>query len=495
MSKKFVFVNLSIRSGYNSGVNHGLAYLAPIVRRYGYEPHIINMRSEMSIDDFRSRIDALEPSIVGFSCVSNQLMNLAKYSGALKDKKLLRLAGGIAATLEPEELLSCTHVDGACVGEGEIPIKALLDNINNGRSIFDTEGFYWKTGEGIKKNRVAQFMTDLSMLDFPDYTIFEDYIVSNRGNILITLSRGCPYNCTYCCNEAIRKVYPSAKNYFRVPSVEHSIQLLERMVARYPGTKYIQFEDDLLISDKVWFGNFSEEYKKRIGLPYSCCVRAEYINTDIARYMRSSNCVKVLIGLESGNERLRTDLLGRRYSDGLFVEKSKIIKDQGIELYTFNMVGFPTETEEQARDTLKLNKMVRADNGICTFFYPYRGTELYKLCEKDGLLKEGSREVTNYNTAPAIKLKGMSERACIRYQRKIMKYLISQAVRYNYKKYASLNPGFRKYPYYLYLWFALWAKPNLARIIFCHNFLFSLFSDIKKRIYIKKQIVRDKACK
>jgi len=486
MGNRFVFVNLSIRSGYNSGINHGLAYLVPIVKKYGYEPHVINMRSEMSVDDFASKVDSLNPSIVGFSCVSNQLVNLTKYSRAIKGKKLLQLAGGVAATLEPEELLSSTSVDGACVGEGEIPLNNLLENIKHGRDIFGTDGFCWRRGEGVRKSPAVQFITDLSELEFPDYSIFEDYIVSNRGNLLITLSRGCPYNCTYCCNEAIRKVYPSPKKYFRVPSVEHSIALLVRMVARYPGTRYIQFEDDLLISDKEWFGNFSQEYKKRIDLPYSCCVRGEYINTDIAKYLKSSNCVKVLIGLESGNERLRNELLSRRYSNALFLEKAKIIKDQGIELYTFNMVGFPTETEEALRDTLKLNMMAQADNGICTFFYPYRGTELYRLCQRDGLLKEEASQITNYNTRPAIRLIGMSEKACIRYQRKITNYLVSQAVKYNYKKYAMKNPGFMKYPHYLYLWFALWAKPNLVRIVFSSTILFSVFSKVKRHIYGKK---------
>ena len=450
---------------------------------------MINLRSDIGIKEFINRIDALEPSMVGFSCISsNQLEYLVKYSKALAEKNILQLAGGVCATLNPEEVLSRSAVKGVCIGEGEVPLENLFTNIAGGKDIFYTEGFYWNTNGQVKKNPVPQYEPNLSNFEFPDYTIFDDSVVCNRGIILVLLSRGCPYSCTYCCNAALKKVYPASSKYFRVPSVEYSIEFLKKMIIRYPQTKFIEFEDDLLISNKRWFENFASEYKKRINIPYSICARPEYINKDIVKCLKNSGCEKALVGLESGNERLRRDLLNRNYSNELFIEKAKIIKDAGIELFTFNMVGFPFETKEEMQDTLELNRRAEPDTGFCTFFYPYKGTELYALCDREGLLKDRKEmaKITNYNTKPAIKLTSVKEKECIKYQKKIMSYLVMQLIRYNYKK---------SHRSYLYLWFEYYAKPRLIQFIFSRNYLFFCYSKIKSFLYYKKTRLLKKTIK
>lgn len=487
MKKKFVFVNLSIRSGYNSGINHGIAYLVPIIKRHSYEVSVINIRSEITPGQFLDKINSLSPDILAFSCMSNQFIHLCKYSNAVKDKKILQISGGVCATLEPERILTSTSIKGVCIGEGEIPLENLLNNIAHRTNILDTHGFYWEDNGGIKKNPVSEFVSDLTSLDFPDYTVFDDLVVSNHGILLITISRGCPYNCSYCCNEAIKSVYASGYKYFRIPSVEHSIILLERIISRYPRLKTIQFEDDLLIANEAWFKDFAVEYKKKIKLPYSCCVRAEYINKNIVGLMKQSGCVRALIGLESGNEHLRNKILNRKYSNANFIEKAKIIKDEGIKLYTFNIVGFPFEGKKEINDTLELNKRIEPDDGVCTFFYPYRGTELYRICEQEGLLKDekDTLKITNYNTKPAIRLKGLTEKECVKFQKIITFYLIKQSFKYEYKKFCNSCPGIKRYPYFVYLWLTVYVKPILMRIIYNYDMLFSYFTKAKEYLYYK----------
>ncbi|UCD55171.1 MAG: radical SAM protein, partial [Candidatus Omnitrophota bacterium] len=377
MNKKFVFINLSINSGYTSGENHGIAHLIPIVRKHSYEPAFLNIRSEITCKEFRNKIDKINPSIVGFSCTSHQFKYLVKYSKELAGRSgILQIAGGPGPTLDPEGLLSKSAVKGVCIGEGEVPIDNLLNNIEGGRDIFNTESFCWRTDGGIKKNSVQQFVHDLSTLDFPDYSLFSRDVVINNGSLLITLSRGCPYDCYYCSNAALRSLYPSPKGYFRIPSVEHSIELLEGMIKQYPETKFIIFEDDLLIANKAWFEGFATEYRKRINLPYSADVRAEYITPDIIKALKNSGCERVLLGLESGNEDIRNNVLNRKHSNNLIIEKSKMIKDAGFPLFTFNIVGLPFESGKQMEDTFNLNLEIKPNHGVCTFFYPYKGTVL-----------------------------------------------------------------------------------------------------------------------
>ncbi len=430
MNKNFLFINLSIECGFNTGVNHGIAFLVPIVRKHFYNVNCLNIRSEISAKEFRNKIEDFNPSIVGFSCTSHQLKYLIKYSRELeKYPQILQISGGVSSTLDPEWILTRTAIKGACIGEGEIALDNLLNNIENAQNIFDTKGFYWRINGQIKKNSIPQFIIDLSTIDFPDYTIFERDLVTRGGDLFIMLSRGCPYNCYYCCNKTLSNVYPSSKGYFRLPSVEYSIKLLERTIKQYPEVEFVHFEDDLLIANKNWFENFAEEYRTRINKPYRLCVRVECVNPDIVKALKYSGCKRALLGLESGNENLRNNLLNRKYSNSLLIEKCKMIKEAGIDLSTFNIVGFPFESKKEMMETLQLNRKIASNMGICTFFYPYKGTELYRICREENLLKneEEMIEITNYNTRPSVKMTAKQEEDCIYFQKKISDYLNRQS--------------------------------------------------------------------
>ena len=166
--KRFVFVNLSVESGYY-GVNHGIAYLVPIVRRNGFDVSVLYIVADMGSEEFRKRIAGLDPSIVGYSCTSPQTGYLAKYSKAIKGLSgVLQIAGGVGPTLDPEGVLGGTSVDGVVVGEGEVPLDALLKALSAGGDIYSTKGFYWRRGGELTRNAIPPFAPDLSQLDYPD---------------------------------------------------------------------------------------------------------------------------------------------------------------------------------------------------------------------------------------------------------------------------------------------------------------------------------------
>ncbi len=437
--KTFVFVNLSVESGYY-GATHGIAYLVPIVRRNGFKVSVLQIVGDIGSEEFRRRIEGLNPSIVGYSCTSPQTRYLAKYSKAIEDlPDILQIAGGVGPTLDPEGVLARTCVDGVAIGEGEIPLDSLLKAVDQGGNIYSTEGFYWHRDGEIERNAIPQFISDLSQLDYPDYSVFDKHVVQPVSSLNLMLSRGCPYSCNYCSNKALRSVYPSAKGYFRVPSIEHSIHLLETMIKQYPETTYINFEDDLLIAKKQWFLSFAEAYRKRIRIPYRADVRTECIDEDILRALKDSGCDLVFLGLESGNEDLRKRVLNRHHSNEEIIEKARMVRNAGLKLFTFNMVGLPFETRQALRDTFALNKKIESDCGECTFFYPFPGTALYETCKKENLLKEASEaeSLTNYNTRPAISLGPAQEQEVIRARKKLLDYLAWRDLKYEHRKFRS----------------------------------------------------------
>ena len=425
LDKRFLFASLCVDSGYHTGINHGIASLVPVVRKYSYQVSNLNIRSHQDFQQFTDHIIAFRPSIVGFSCTSNQLKYLIKCSAELQRyPEILQIAGGPASTLDHDIILSKTAVKGACIGEGEISLGSLLNNIDQGKDIYETQGFYWNTGNYIRRNAPINFVSDLSLLDYPDYTVFNDPPVSSCRHIFIVLSRGCPYNCYYCCNMAISTVYPSPRRYFRVPTVKYSMNVLRDLLRLNPSAESIIFEDDLLVSDKDWFIRFAKAYKEQIAIPYRVCIRVECITRDTVEALKRSGCFRVFIGLESGSEFIRYCVLNKRFTNKTLIDKCKMIKSAGIEILSLNMIGFPFEKKEHMRETLELNKEISPELGVCSFFYPYKGTELYRICQKENLLKsqEEMMEITNFNTRPAIKMDPVQEEDCIYFHKQLIDY-------------------------------------------------------------------------
>lgn len=424
--KSFLFINLAIDCGY-TGVNHGLAWLVPVVWAQGYTVACIHLTREMPPEELASRVAALKPDIIGFSSTTHQLSFLRRYAEAVRSLSPVLLAGGVGVTLDPDWVMAHTAVDGACVGEGEGPLAALLESLNREEDPAGTPGFLWRMPDGaIRRNSPPPFVHDLDSLAPPEYGMYDRAaVVTGQGHLLVMLSRGCPYNCFYCCNKALQGVYETGHKYFRVPSVACTIRVLEDLVRQYPETKVIEFEDDLLIANREWFLEFAEQYRERIGLPYRVCVRVECVKPEIVQALKESGCYRVLLGLESGNEEFRKKYLNRAYSNKLLVEKCRMLRKADLDLFTFNIVGFPLEGEREMRDTLRLNRLAKPDGGVCTFFYPYKHTRLYEICEENGLLPDEKElaAITNYNTRPAVRMSDELAKACVNIQQQITVYL------------------------------------------------------------------------
>lgn len=458
--KSFVFVNLAIDCGY-VGVNHGLAWLAPVARAHGYEVSCVHLTEAIPAEDLARQVAAHNPDIIGFSSTTHQLTFLRRYAEAVRSLAPLLLAGGVGVTLDPDWVMANSCVDGACVGEGEKPLDVLLARLERSEDPSETLGFQWRNKDGsIRKNPPPPFVHDINSLAPPDYSLYDRAAVVNpQGHLFVMLGRGCPYNCHYCCNKALQGVYETGHGYFRVPSVEYSVRFLETLVRQYPEAKAIEFEDDLLIANREWFLKFATEYRKRIGLPYRVCVRVECVKPDIVAALKESGCHRVLLGLESGNETFRKEYLNRGYTNRMLVEKCRMLRKADLDLFTFNIVGFPREGEREMRDTLLLNRQAKPDGGVCTFFYPYRHTRLYEICEEHGLLLDESElsGITNYNTRPAIRMSPELTKACAGYQKQISDYLEHRRLLWRIRH----RPGVLPAPLKKFVspsWYASWLE-------------------------------------
>jgi radical SAM superfamily enzyme YgiQ (UPF0313 family) len=144
--------------------------------------------------------------------------------------------------------------------------------------------------------------------------------------------------------------------------------------------------DDIFGLDFKWLKDFLSLYRKRVGLEFSCLVKADAVrkHKDYAKLLKDAGCRMVAFGIESGSERLRNELLKKEISNEDILSAASMLHDAGIKFRAFNIVGLPNETLKDAYETVQLNIDIKTDYPWCAIYLPIKDTALanYALNQK-----------------------------------------------------------------------------------------------------------------
>lgn len=289
----------------------------------------------------------------------------------------LVVLGGPHPTHRPE-VLGEEGVDVVCRGEGEEALVELCDRIDARRGFADVANLWVKTaGGGIRRNAVRPPLPDLDALPFPDREIYYrryPHLARNPHKPFLA-GRGCPHACVFCSNEALRSLYGKTSLPVRTRSPEALVREIEAVRASRPLSR-VFFHDDAFGLRRPWLEGFLALYRERVGLPFYCQVRADTVTEDLAARLRRAGCRCVFFAVESGVESLRTDVLRKNLSDAEIRSGARWLKAAGIRISTYNVIGIPGETLDDAFRTVEMNVAIGADYPRCSFLTPYPGTEL-----------------------------------------------------------------------------------------------------------------------
>ena len=185
-------------------------------------------------------------------------------------------------------------------------------------------------------------LPDRSVFDHRRYQEFWEHTLGCRmTSIMVT--RGCPYSCDFCSK-------PVWGNDYRKPSLERVFAEI-RDILSY-GYDRLWIADDSFTLDTKYLEEFCNR-KISEGFPFTwtCLSRVDRLDEEIVGLMKDAGCVRVHLGLESGNdETLR--LMGKRISVRDGMEAVRLFRQAGIETAGFFIVGYPGETEESIDETL-----------------------------------------------------------------------------------------------------------------------------------------------
>jgi len=98
------------------------------------------------------------------------------------------------------------------------------------------------------------------------------------------------------------------------------------------------------------------------------------------------------IGVETGNDHLRRSICNRNFTNAQLIKCRKIASKNRLSLMSYNMIGLPGETRNNIFETIRINRRIKSRPCIVYFFYPFKGTPLRDLCEKNGYLMKGDNK-------------------------------------------------------------------------------------------------------
>jgi radical SAM superfamily enzyme YgiQ (UPF0313 family) len=381
---------------------HGVGYISAVLKAAGHEASLLYMQRELSAEEFLSEIDARSPDLVGFSSTTHQHPFVERCAALLKEHRpgIFVLSGGTHPTLLPEGVAACDCFDVVCVGEGEHAILELAERLEQGRDYFDVRNLWMKRDDNLIRNPLRPLIADLDSLPFVDRDIFdyEEMLTENDAWIDMLSGRGCPYDCSYCCNPGLKKRFAGLGRYVRFRSVGHVMSEIRVIRERFP-IKVINFQDDTFTLNRNWTLTFCEAYGQEFDYPFWINTRVERLVDDeeVVAALARAGCQGVRIGIESGNEWLRTNILKRRMSNDDIARTFKLARRYGLLLYSCNMLGLPGETAAMIQETIKLNRRLNPDEFQFSVFYPYPMTELHDETVGKGMLREGESLTSYYS--------------------------------------------------------------------------------------------------
>ncbi|MBM4054159.1 MAG: radical SAM protein [Planctomycetes bacterium] len=396
---------------YNRYFPLGLSYLSSVLKKAGHEvtiydadcnkdskgmdytrlpemyaSYIKELRNPENqiLKEISDTLRTFQPNLVGITVMTPKAASAFTVASLVKayDRTCSVVFGGPHATLKPGEIFNISEdVDFVISGEGEGSFPELVNSLERKENRFDTIAglSYCKDGKKVNTGS-GKFIDNLDTLPFPDRESFigaNTYTSEDMG--LIMGSRGCPYNCSYCATQIwTRKV--------RYRSITNILEEIKCVYERY-GTHQFTFKDDSFTVNRKRVMEFCEALiKLGISVKWDCNTRADLVDLQLLKMMKKAGCNSIKVGVESGSERI-LKIMDKGVQLERTKESAKLFRKAGIHWTAYFMMGVPTETKEDIKETVKLLYEIKPSFASIGVYEPFPGTRLFDIGVERGLVK------------------------------------------------------------------------------------------------------------
>ncbi len=331
-----------------------LAVATPLLRA-GYEVVIID---STITPNFQERVlaELADALCLAVSLVTGPMIRetvqIARAAKALYPD-LPVILGGWHPSLLPDQTLAAEYVDIVVIGQGENALVEVLDAVRAGEAPKGIAGVGYKDQGRLEFNlrRELRPIRDLppKAYHLADFDAYER--VCGRRWAMYTSSLACPYQCGYCTNDA---VYGRKWNALGPEQV--STELCD-LAGQY-GLKLIWVVDDNFLVDRERALGVAEGICRR-GTKFEWSIQASVnlvtrLSVDEWKLMRRAGLTQVAQGADTGSARVMK-LMNKTFQNlAMIQEAARLLSAAGLRP-SFNLIfGYPGETREDQRDSIRL---------------------------------------------------------------------------------------------------------------------------------------------
>ncbi len=391
----------------------GLAYIAGYLRARGINAEIIDSVGEglnqvwplEGVEGYQGQGLSFEETIERIPPNADVIAVSVMFSGEWPaQKRFLQklranfpkatlVAGGEHITALTEySLREVPGLDYCVRGEGENAFFELLYNIAADQDPRETPSVAYLDDQGIyRESTNLTRIKDIDHIAWPYWP--EGYLenfwkhgksygVQTERDMPLMISRGCPFQCTFCSNPRMWTTRYSLRD------VDDVIAEMKYYIERF-GVTAFQLYDLTAITKKAWAVELctrmlDEGMNVKWSLPSG--TRSEALDEEVLSLLKKTGCNYLVYAPESGSERMLAHIKKKISLDGL-TDSALTAKRVGLTLRTNLIIGFPGERRRDMFATIRYGLYLAAkgvDEVSINIFSPYPGSELFDLLYDEG---------------------------------------------------------------------------------------------------------------
>lgn len=383
--------------------NLGLCYLAAMAKKIGWKVKIIDAPAlGLTSSKIVEIIKEENPGAVGLTASTPGIYKAAEVAGGIKQvcPEVFVLIGGPHLTALPIRTLQDFEAfDIGVIGEGEHTLVELLNHLESRAEISQIAGIVYRKEGKVFFTSPRPYISDLDELPFPAWELLPALDRFYRPSLqclrrlpatILVTSRGCPYRCIFCDQSVFG-------NRVRAHSANYVVDMVKYLKQKY-AIREFAFQDECLLSFKERAIEISEQFlRKNLKISWTIQARVDQVESKVLRLFKKAGCWQIQIGIESGDEKVLR-ILQKGIRKEQIQDVCRKVKEAGISLKGFFILGNPGETLNSMKETLRFALSLPLDDFQLTYFTPYPGSPIYSEIEKWGRgLRDDFVQMSEYN--------------------------------------------------------------------------------------------------
>lgn len=392
--KKILFITPPYHCGVVEVAGHWVpltfVYLAGAVREAGFVPVIYDaMTKRHGFKEIEEKIISENPDYVATTAITSTVVDALEVLRAAKKVRpdIVTIIGGVHPSFMYEEVLNNTFVDFVVREEGEETIAGLLLALNANRDLAEVKGIAYRIGEQVIATPPRPFIEDLDSLhtawDLIEWNDYRYFVIPKSRLGSVSTSRGCSHDCTFCSQQ---KFWHQS---WRGRKPERVVNEIEQLNKIYGVNVFLLPDEYPTQSRERWENLLDLLIEKDLGIYLLMETRVEDIvrDKDILWKYKNAGVIHIYIGVEA-TEQDTLNLIKKDVKVETGIEAIRLIHEHGMITETSFILGFPHETKQSIRKTLKLSKIYNPDFAHYLALAPWPYADIYKdlkpyIAEKD----------------------------------------------------------------------------------------------------------------